>query len=97
MKRMIILFLCVFCSINIFSKKIGILSEPIHPNMISIHDGTLAVSEGVTFRFYSLKNLKLIRQFGESGEGPGELKLTKSYLSLFPFSKPKILIWRRLL
>jgi hypothetical protein len=67
---MLILLMCVSYG---FAEKLAVLSEPQKPGMIDANEHELFVVDGVTVYVYSLKDYRLVRQFGKRGEGPGEL------------------------
>jgi len=52
--------------------EVRIMEDLVKPSMITVKDGRLYILEKTTISIYSLKDLKLIRKFGKSGEGPRE-------------------------
>jgi hypothetical protein len=65
----------------LYPEKIGVLPEIMMPNSITLADKKLYVVEGATIFVYSIKNLKMLRTFGKRGEGPGELRVSPTYLN----------------
>jgi len=75
MKKGIIIFMILLLVTSLSAEKRGILEEVIKPDNITVHKDKLYIMEGATVLIYNLKTLELIRKFGKSGEGPGELKV----------------------
>lgn len=73
-------------------KNLGILSNVMKPDMIQVYGNELYVSQNSTFFVYSLKDLKLLRQFGRKGEGPGELITVQNSPTKIAVSKENILV-----
>jgi hypothetical protein len=72
-KKAFIFFLFSLLAVAAYSAKVGTLPEVMKPDNISIYQDELYVVEGAKISVYSLDELKLLRQFGKKGEGPGEL------------------------
>ena len=60
----------------VFSEKRGILPGVLNPENMAVSGHELFILEGATVHVYSLKDLKLIRDIGREGQGPGELEVT---------------------
>lgn len=76
MKKMIIVILMVFafCPDIVFGSK-GILDEVFQPDAFLLTKNHIYIGEKHRVYIYSLRDLKLIKKFGNPGEGPGEFKL----------------------
>ncbi|UCH94513.1 MAG: hypothetical protein JSV88_30185 [Candidatus Aminicenantes bacterium] len=59
------------------------LKEVLVPEMIQVSGDELYVLEGATIYVYSIKDLTLLRKFGQKGEGPGELKVMAAFQNSF--------------
>ncbi|MCP4150317.1 MAG: hypothetical protein GY757_21395, partial [bacterium] len=72
----IILFVLLLTSPFVFAAKLATLPELMKPKSISIDGTQMYVVESAThsIHLYSMKDYKLIKQFGKKGEGPGEYK-----------------------
>jgi len=80
MKRLILttLILLSFFVMNtgfLYPKKIATLSEIVNPYKMIIDNNRLYVSEGASIFIFSLPDGRLIKKFGQQGEGPGEFKV----------------------
>lgn len=73
MKKMIFILLLVGLICFLFPRRVGVLSEVLKPDNISIFQDELYVAEGSVFYIYSIKDLQLKKKFGSKGEGPGEI------------------------
>lgn len=73
--RLITVFVSVLllCG-QISAERLGNISEVLKPDSIRVSGDELYVAQGAKVFVYSLKDFRLIRQFGKAGEGPGELK-----------------------
>ena len=69
----IILLPSVF-SYAVFGKKLAILSELMRPVDIVLDNHQLYITDDMSVYIYSLKDFKLKKKFGSSGEGPKEFK-----------------------
>jgi hypothetical protein len=67
----------------VWAANLGTLEEVLVPEMIQVSGGELYVLEGATIYVYSLKDLTLLRKFGQKGEGPGELKIMAAFQNSF--------------
>ena len=69
------IILSLFLFINpLWPVRIGVLPEVLKPHMICVSGEEAFILQGGTVLVYSLHNLRLLRQFGKTGEGPGELR-----------------------
>ena len=59
-----------------YAESLGVLKGILNPANIEVSSGQVYIIEGATVYVYSLPDLRLIRTFGQEGEGPGELKVT---------------------
>jgi hypothetical protein len=88
MKKMMFLVVLSLLMVSfVFAAHPGILEEVLVPEMIQVSGDELYVLEGATIYVYSLKDLKLLRKFGQKGEGPGELKIMAAFqnsLTVYP-------------
>lgn len=76
MKKLKLLFLVlIFFSNLAFSTKVATFPELKRPFLIHADDNQLYISDGPNIFIYSLIDYRLIKQFGRSGEGPGEFKI----------------------
>ncbi len=57
------------------AKKMGVLTEIGKPSHIEIDDSHLYVSEPATVYIYSLEDFKLLKKFGQKGQGPQEFQV----------------------
>lgn len=71
-----VLFL-VFLTGFSFAEKVATFTEFVNPYSILIDGDRLYISEGVTVFIYSLKDYRLVKKFGQEGEGPGEVLLRR--------------------
>lgn len=58
-----------------FAEKLAVLPGLVKPSELTVDAEQFYVVEGAAVSIYSLKNFKLKKRFGKSGEGPGEFKL----------------------
>jgi len=79
---LVILSLLLLASFGL-AGHLGTLKEALVPEMIQVSGDELYVLEGATIYVYSLKDLKLLRKFGQKGEGPGELKIMAAVQNSF--------------
>jgi hypothetical protein len=69
----------MFCSVNlIHAKKVAVLDEITNPDIIFVDDHQLYIPQGTSIYIYSLKDYKLVKKFGKSGEGPQEFKINQA-------------------
>lgn len=77
MKKYICLMVIISITTIIYGEKVTVLNKINKPELIDISDNILYIMEGATIYQYGLEDMKLIRTFGKSGEGPGELKVNQ--------------------
>jgi len=82
MKKIIVLFVVLCCSIMIFGAKVATIKEVFKPDSIAIDDRNIYISEKTSVFIYSLKDYKFKSKFGKPGEGPQEFKNTPFGLAL---------------
>ena len=84
MKKTLIIFVILIMLITKFLLPIDKISFPVplenisQPSMFLVNYDKIYILENATIYIYSLKNFKLIKKFGKSGEGPGEFKYSKN-------------------
>lgn len=71
-----VLFLVLFTGLS-FAERVATLTEIVNPYSFCIDEDRFYVSEGVNVFIYSLKDYRLIKKFGNEGEGPGEVLLRR--------------------
>lgn len=84
MKKALVWFVTVFAimlvsGISMFTTPVYagqaiVLENQVNPQHLQADDSHLYVSSGTTVYIYSLKDFKLIKQFGNEGSGPGEFQ-----------------------
>jgi hypothetical protein len=77
----------VFCINPIYSAHILYLKKISKPQGLEVHGNSAFVVEGATIYVYSTTDKILLRKFGHSGEGPGELKIIPflaNSMTIFP-------------
>lgn len=57
------------------------LPQVMKPELIRVDDTQLYITEGASIYIYSLKDFKLIKKFGNAGEGPREFRVDPSKLA----------------
>ena len=87
MKRIIITMVMVLLMLPTlsFGKKLATLSELVKPTGIEVDNHQCYIVEKASIFIYSLKDFRLIKKFGKSGEGPQEFKITRGGESLQAF------------
>ncbi len=83
MRKFILFILLGLIVLNIPAKKLAEFDDIYKPWQIEISGDDLYVVDDYSIKLFSLKNAKLIAQFGKKGEGPGEFKMSPS-ISVFP-------------
>ncbi len=71
----ILLMSCMLCGIGLQAAKIVPMPELMKPDKIEAWGDRLYISDGTSIHIYSLKDLKYVKKFGKSGEGPGEITI----------------------
>jgi hypothetical protein len=84
---LICLFICVIPSFFIYGEKLATLTDVLKPEEIVL-DKYLYVTEKATIYVYDKTTFKLIKKFGQAGEGPREFK---NYAEIIPL-KNRLLI-----
>jgi hypothetical protein len=72
---LVLICLCVILLLDIYAQKGAVLTELNNPDSIKIGNGYLYVQEKTTVYIYDLEHITLVNQFGQEGEGPGEMKM----------------------
>ncbi|MGD2087363.1 MAG: hypothetical protein PVH61_14360 [Candidatus Aminicenantes bacterium] len=72
----------LFLITNIVFAEIVPLPNIMNPDIIEINGHDMVLAEGASISIYSLKDFKLIKKFGEQGEGPQEFKVLPMVASL---------------
>ncbi len=72
-KTLLLLVLLLMFLFPLIGEKVGVLAEIMKPDKLAVLGDRLYCLEGASIYIYSLKDLSLIRKFGNIGEGPGEL------------------------
>lgn len=80
MKKIALIILAVFTVCMLNGENIGVLTEVLNPDQLRVAGDRCYILQGETVFIYSLKDLKLIKQFGKKGEGPGEV-MTIAFIS----------------
>jgi hypothetical protein len=73
MRRLVVFLITILFFSLIQAKELAVLSELINPDAMDIEDNNLYVLEGSKVFVYSLADFQLLREFGKTGNGPGEL------------------------
>lgn len=71
------LLVCVFILFSVLplnAQRATLIGELAQPGMIAVDDSQLYVADRYSIFIYSLKDYKLVKQFGRRGEGPGEFR-----------------------
>lgn len=88
-----LLLIAIMCSGAIYAERLATLPEIQKPTTLTIDTDRFYVTEGTRVSIYSLKDFKLVKQFGKSGEGPQEFKNfvrvvpQPDYLFVYSFGK----------
>jgi hypothetical protein len=82
MKKIGFILFLFFVYTLTFTDKIVPLPDLMKPQTISLDDSQMYITEDTTVFIYSLKDFKLIKKFGKTGEGPEEFM--KSVIPSFP-------------
>jgi hypothetical protein len=77
MKKTVFVLICTCLVIpfTLQAKKLADLPELMKPQRMVVDGNRLFIVEGTSIYIYSLKDYKLIKKFGKTGEGPGEFKI----------------------
>jgi len=77
MRKLIVFTLILLSSICIYGKVVASFEEISKPQMMSINEDYLLITEGHSIFVYSTKDYSLIKKFGRAGEGPKEFKISR--------------------
>ncbi len=91
MKKIMLLVFLILLTGFVFSAKIGTLPGVLKPDSIYIYGDEFYVMEGPVISIFSLKDLSLIKKFGKSGEGPGEIQAGQFFINKVTVFKDYIL------
>lgn len=94
MKRKIILFLILFIfgCLSVLKgeeEKIVPMPDLVKAQFLSVDSQQLYATHDTTVYIYSLKDFKLLKKFGESGQGPGEF--ARVVMGVFPYKDELII------
>lgn len=70
-----LILLIIWCNWPGFSIKLASFPNLVEPEILSIRNDRIFISQRATVFIYSLKDFKLINKFGKIGEGPQEFKI----------------------
>ncbi len=73
MKKSLLIILVVFVVCQLSGEQTYTLTEVLNPDQLRVSGDRCYILQDETVFIYSLKDLKLIKQFGKKGEGPGEV------------------------
>ena len=83
MRKVFLFILLVFMFISVSAKKIAEFDDIYKLSRFKIDGNDLYVVDDYSIKLFSLKDAKLITQFGKKGEGPGEFRMKPS-IQVFP-------------
>lgn len=93
------LFLLIMEMNFLFGETLGVLKEVMKPGRITVSGQEVYISDEKKIKVFSLKDLKLIREIGRAGEGPGEFDVDPRVRvfedKLFASTTSKILWFKR--
>lgn len=72
MKKWLLFFLMLSCVWLVFGGKTVSFPDLIRPANIAVDKELLVITDGTTIYLYSIKDFKLLKRFGKTGEGPQE-------------------------
>ncbi|MCP5106740.1 MAG: hypothetical protein GY950_25370 [bacterium] len=72
---LIMLLMLVLFMVPVKAEKVATLHEIMKPDMITMGDDRLYITERTSIYIYSLKDYSLIKKFGKEGEGPKEFQI----------------------
>ncbi len=75
MKLLIMPIFILLFSVFLLPEKISTFTEINEPKTLDVNRDKIIISEEESVYIYSLKTLKLLKKFGQKGEGPGEFKM----------------------
>ncbi len=74
-KKMMMVVILLFFTSSVWAGKVTALSDLVNPKTIAIEGNQMYITELDSIFLYSLKDFKLQKKFGKSGEGPGEFRV----------------------
>jgi hypothetical protein len=75
-KNVVFIFLILFLLVTVTqAKKIATLKEISKPDIMTLGDNRIFITEGTSIYVYSLEDFRLLKKFGRAGEGPREFKI----------------------
>jgi len=82
----ILVFIILFFPVTLIqAEKVATLDKLLRPDMITIGNNRICITEGASVLVYSLEDYRLVKKFGKKGEGPREFKIV-------PFGPPMVAI-----
>ena len=85
MKKILIFIILLLPVTLIQAEKAATLDGLLRPDMITIGNDRICITEGASVLVYSLKDYRLLKKFGKPGEGPQEFKIV-------PFGPPLVAV-----
>jgi hypothetical protein len=82
MKKFLILFFLISLIVPVYSAGEVAIPDIYKPDSITVNENYIYITQGVEVFIHSKKEMKLIKKFGQAGEGPREFK--KSPTPWFP-------------
>lgn len=83
MKKVIVFLTCFFIVFLISGEKLATFDNIFKPYRFQVDGDDLYVVDGPVIKLFSMKDFKLVTQFGKKGEGPGEFKRS-AQIMVFP-------------
>lgn len=71
----VILLLLIIAVNFLYGENLGVLKEVMKPSRLTVSGQEVYISDEKKIKVFSLKDLKLIREIGRAGEGPGEFNI----------------------
>lgn len=75
MKKIVLIILVVIMVYQLNGEQVYTLTEVLNPDQLAVSGDRFYILQGTTVFIYSLKKMTLIKQFGQKGEGPGEMQV----------------------
>jgi len=91
-KRIAIVVIIVLMGTQVFPALLTTLPDILKPVSITVHGDEIYIMEGAVIHVYSLKSKKMLRTFGQKGEGPGELMDTPFFLNKINFHNNSVVV-----
>lgn len=83
-KKILMVVILLFSTSYIWAEKVVVLSDLANPKTITVEGNQIYITELDSIFLYSLKDFKLQKKFGGSGEGPGEFRVNPfRYITLY--------------